>query len=76
MTAPVIFEECTMTIDGYLYRAQAALSCLEHLACYYSEEADVPPGDFGFGLSIIFSCIKDDVTAAYNELTEPKEQTE
>jgi hypothetical protein len=76
MTAPAIFKEYTMTIDGYLYRAQAALSCLEHLACYYSEEADMPPADFGFGLSIIFDYIKDDVTAAYNGLTEPKKRTE
>jgi hypothetical protein len=65
-----------MTIDGHLYRAQAALSCLEHLACYYNEEADVPPADFGFGLSVILSRIQDDVTAAYNELTEPKEKAE
>jgi hypothetical protein len=27
-------------------------------------------------LSVILGYIKDDVTAAYNELTEPKEQTE
>jgi hypothetical protein len=65
-----------MSIDHHLYRAQAALSCLENLACFYSEDAETSPPDFGFGLSIIFSYIKDDVTAAYNELTEPKEKVE
>jgi hypothetical protein len=62
-----------MTIDGYLYRAQAALSALGHIACFYDEEADTPPSDFGFGLSVILGHIQDDVTAAYNELTKPKE---
>jgi hypothetical protein len=65
-----------MSIDGYLYRAQAALSALGHITCFYDEEADTPPNDFGFGLSVILSHIQDDVTAAYNELTEPKEKAE
>jgi hypothetical protein len=56
-----------MGIDGHLYRAQAALSCLEHLAYYYSEKADAPPANFGFGFSVILNHINDDVTAAYNE---------
>jgi hypothetical protein len=65
-----------MTIDHYLYRAQAALSALGHIACFYGEEAEAPPADFGFGLSVIFGYIHDDVTAAYDELTEPKEKAE
>jgi hypothetical protein len=65
-----------MSIDGNLYRAQAALSCLEHLACFYDKEADVPPADFGFGLSVILDHIRDDVTAAYDEYTEPEEKTQ
>jgi hypothetical protein len=65
-----------MSIDHHLYRAQAALSCLEHLACFYDERADTPPANFGFGLSVILNHIQDDVTAAYNGLIEPKEQTE
>jgi hypothetical protein len=64
-----------MGIDGYLYRAQAALSCLEHFACFYDEKADTPPANFGFGLSVILSHIEDDVTAAYNEYTKPEEKT-
>jgi hypothetical protein len=62
-----------MTADHYLYRAQAALSCLEHLACFYDEQADRPPENFGFGLSVILSSIEDDVTAAYNECTKTGE---
>ncbi|MDR1929856.1 MAG: hypothetical protein LBQ44_04415 [Treponema sp.] len=58
-----------MTPDGYLYRAQAALSTLGHIACFYSEEADTPPADFGFGLSVLLAYINDDVTRAYNGLT-------
>ena len=65
-----------MTIDHHLYRAQAALSALGHIACYYDEEAEASPSDFGFGLSVILSYIEDDVTAAYNECTKPKEKTE
>ncbi|MDR0642082.1 MAG: hypothetical protein LBG07_06455 [Treponema sp.] len=57
-----------MTIDGCLHRVQAALSFLEHIACYYSEEADVPP------LSVILSHIEDDVTAAYNECIKTEEE--
>jgi hypothetical protein len=59
-----------MTPDGYLYRAQAALSALGHIACFYSEEAETPPADFGFGLSALLGYINDDVTRAYNELTQ------
>jgi hypothetical protein len=62
-----------MTIDGYLYRAQAALSFLGHFACYYSEDADTPPDNFGLGLSVILSHIESDITAAYNECTKPME---
>jgi hypothetical protein len=62
-----------MTIDSYLYRAQAALSALGHIACFYDEEAGTPPADFGFGLSVILSHIEDDITAAYNECTKPRE---
>ncbi|MDR1933790.1 MAG: hypothetical protein LBQ57_13320 [Spirochaetales bacterium] len=58
-----------MTLAGYLYRAQAALSALEHITCFYSEEADAPPADFGFGLSVLLGYINDNVTRAYNELT-------
>jgi hypothetical protein len=61
-----------MTVDGYLYRAQTALSCLEHLFCFYSEDAEAPP-DFDCGLSAILDHIGDDVRAAYNECAKPKE---
>jgi hypothetical protein len=57
------------SVDGDLYRVLAALSFLGHIACFYSEEADTPPVDFGFGLSVILGYIEDDVTSAYNELT-------
>jgi hypothetical protein len=57
------------TPDGYLHRAQAALSCLGHLACFYEDGADTLPADFGFGLSVILSDIEDDVKNAYNQLT-------
>jgi hypothetical protein len=63
-----------MTIDHHLYRAQAALSALGHIACYYDEEADAPPSDFGLGLSVIPSYIEDDVTAAYNECMKTEEE--
>jgi hypothetical protein len=63
-----------MTVDGYLYRAQAALSFLEHISLYYDKDADVPPEDFGVGLSTIFRYINADVTAAYNEITKPKKE--
>jgi hypothetical protein len=66
-----------MTPDGYLYRAQAALSCLGHIACFYDENADTPPELFGFGLSVILGYIEGDVTEAYNEITKkPKEEPE
>ena len=58
-----------MTPDGYLYRAQAALSCLGHIACFYGEDADTPPSNFGLGLSVILGYIEADVTNAYNGLT-------
>jgi hypothetical protein len=63
----------SMGAEGHLYRAQAALSCLEHLACFYSEEANVPPANFGFGLSVILDHINDDVTAAYDEYTKEED---
>jgi hypothetical protein len=63
-----------MTVDGYLYRAQAALSALGYFTCYCSEDADMPPEDCGFGLSVILSHIEDDVRAAYNEITKPKKE--
>jgi hypothetical protein len=62
-----------MSPDGYLYRAQAALSALGHITCFYDEEADTPPQDFGFGLSVILSHIEDDVKAAYNKLAKKEE---
>jgi hypothetical protein len=65
-----------MAIEDYLYRSKAALSCLEHLACYYDNTVTMPPEGFGFGLSVIFGYINDDVHAAYNELVEPKEKAE
>jgi hypothetical protein len=65
-----------MIVEDYLYKAQSALTCLEHLFCYYDNTASMPPEDFGPGLYTILSCIKDDVAAAYNELTEPKEKAE
>ena len=58
-----------MIPDGNLYRAQAALSCLQHLACFYSEDAETPPAQFGFGLSVILGFIEDEVTQAYNAIT-------
>jgi hypothetical protein len=65
-----------MTIDGHLYRAQAALSALGHIACFYDEDADTPPKNFGLGLSVILSHIEEDVTAAYNGLTKTEEKPE
>jgi hypothetical protein len=62
-----------MAIDSYLYRAQAALSALAHITCFYDEDADTPPKNFGLGLSVILSHIEDEVRAAYNEYTKPKE---
>jgi hypothetical protein len=62
-----------MTPDGYLLRAQAALSCLGYIANSHDENADCPPELFGFGLSVILGYIEGDVTEAYNELTK-KEQ--
>jgi hypothetical protein len=63
-----------MAIEDYLYKAQAALSCLEHLTCYYDNTSTIPPEDFAGGLSVILGHIEDDVTAAYNECTNPKEE--
>jgi hypothetical protein len=66
-----------MSIDGYLDRAQAALSTLGHIARFYSsEDANEPPSDFGFGLSVILGYIEDEITEAYNECTKPKEKAE
>jgi hypothetical protein len=62
-----------MTPDGYLYRAQAALTALGHIACFYSEEANTPPANFGFGLSVLLDYINDDVTKAYNGLTKKED---
>jgi len=59
-------------MDGELYRAQAALTCLGHLACYFDESQDSLPDGFGFGLSVLLGYIKGDVTAAYNKLTTRK----
>jgi hypothetical protein len=62
-------------IDGYLYKAKAALSALGHLACFYSsEDANEPPSDFGYGLFVILGHIEDEITEAYNECTKPKEE--
>jgi hypothetical protein len=61
-----------MLLDTKLDRAQAALSALGHFACYYDEEADIPPQDFGFGLSVILGYIEDDIREVYNECTKPK----
>jgi hypothetical protein len=65
-----------MTTDHHLYRAQAALSVLGHIVCCYNEESEMAPFDFGFGLSVILSYIEGDVTAAYDEITKPKEKAE
>ena len=63
------------TVDGYLHRAMAALACLGHIACFYNDgEADSPPPDFGYGLSVILNWIEDEVTQAYNGLTEKGEE--
>jgi hypothetical protein len=62
-----------MNGEHCLFRARAALSCLEHLACYYDNTSAMPPEYFGFGFSVILGHIGDDVTAAYNECTRPKE---
>ena len=59
-----------MTPDGYLYLAQAALSCMAHIAAFYGEDADTPPSNFGLGLSVILEYIETNVTNAYNKLTE------
>ena len=55
---------------GNLYRARAALSFLEHITTYYSDEADTPPSDFGFGLSTILRYIEDEIIAAENQIEE------
>jgi hypothetical protein len=63
-----------LTPDGNLYRAQAALSCLQHLTCFYDVEADTPPKSFGFGLSVILGFIETEVTQAYNTITKKDEK--
>jgi hypothetical protein len=63
-------------MENCLYKAKAALSCMEHLACYYDNTSTMPPEDFGAGLYVILNYINDDVKAAYNELTKPKEKAE
>jgi hypothetical protein len=65
-----------MSVDHHLYRAQAALSSLEHLTCLYSEDTESPPPNFGFGLSVLLAHIDKDITAAYDEYTKPEEKTE
>jgi hypothetical protein len=65
-----------MTVDSHLYQAQAALSFLRHITCYYNNNATIPPEDFGYGLSVILDYINDDVTAAYTECTEPEGKPE
>jgi hypothetical protein len=65
-----------MSIESHLYQAQAALSFLRHITCYYDNNATIPPDNFGFGLSVILDYINDDVTAAYNEYTKPEEKAE
>ena len=62
-----------MTADGPLYRAQAALSCLQYFACYLESESGSPPDDFGFGLSVILAHIEDDVREAYDIVTGKKD---
>jgi len=59
-----------------LYRAEAALSCLEHLACYYDEKGEAShTSGFGYGLSVILCYIKNDVTSACNVLNEGAKKT-
>ena len=57
------------TPDGHLFRAQSALASLGYFAAYLESEADTPPENFGFGLSVILRYIESDVTAAYNGIT-------
>jgi hypothetical protein len=61
------------TPNGYLYRAQAALSFLGHIACFYDEDADTPPTDFGFGLSVILNSIEADIRSAYEGITKKED---
>ena len=65
-----------MTVDGFLFKAQAALSFLGQITCFYDENADPPPGDFGFGLSVVIGYIEDEVRQAYNLITETEEGAE
>jgi hypothetical protein len=65
-----------MSTEDYLYQAKAALSALGYIARYHNNDTTLPPEDFGYGLSVILDYINDDVTAAYNGLTEPKEKAE
>ena len=60
---------------GNLFRAQAALSFLGHIAsCYESDKANFPPENFGFGLAIILRYIEDEIIAAENETENSKEK--
>jgi len=62
--------------EDALYRAEAALSCLEHLACYYDEKGEAThTSDFGYGLSVILCYIKNDVTSACFVLNEGTKKT-
>jgi hypothetical protein len=62
---------------GNLYRAQAALSFLGHIATFYNDnEANNPPTDFWFGLATILGYIEDEVIAADTARTEEDEKCE
>jgi len=62
---------------GNLYRAQAALSFLAHIAaCYESGKANFPPEDFGFGFSTILYYIEQEIMAAEEEIEGETAETE
>ena len=59
-----------MTADGYLDRVKAALTFLGCITAYHDDRnADCPPDQFFYGLSVIFGYLEMEVTEAYNEIT-------
>jgi len=65
------------TPNGDLFRANAALSTLSHMFCYYNESGEgTEPADFGFGLSVILNHIASDISNACNYVENEREDTD
>ena len=60
-------------ISTSLSRAQAALSSLGHMACYFDDNGETTnPTTFGYGLSVILAYINSDLTSVYDALNRDK----